>query len=104
MIVSLNTLAVISENHTLPIEMEGKFLGVETCGSSECHGSAERWRNATVLMKERLIWNSSRHASAYDSLKSELGRKITRNSTTERRKYKTVLELSFYLRTRLAKG
>ena len=28
MIVSLNTLAVISENHTLPIEMEGKFLGL----------------------------------------------------------------------------
>jgi len=78
-IVSTNTLAILSENHVLPIEMEGQFLGVETCGSSECHGSAERWRNATVLMKERLIWNSSRHASAYDSLKSELGRKITRN-------------------------
>mgnify|MGYP007000356488 len=75
-IVSTNTLAILSENHVLPIEMEGQFLGVETCGSSECHGSAERWRNATVLMKERLIWNSSRHASAYDSLKSELGRRI----------------------------
>ena len=79
LIVSSNTLAFVNENHALPTEMKGKFLGVETCGSSECHGSAERWRNATVLMKERLIWNTSRHASAYDSLRSKLGRKITRN-------------------------
>ena len=79
LILSTHALALINQNHTLPIEMKGKFLGVETCGSSECHGSAERWRNATVLMKERLIWNTSRHASAYDSLKSKLGRRITKN-------------------------
>lgn len=77
--LSFGTCASVDVTHVLPIEMKGKFLGVETCGSSECHGSVERWRNATVLMKERLIWNSSRHARAYKSLSSELGRKITRN-------------------------
>ncbi len=49
-----------------------KFLGVETCGSSTCHGSPEPWRNATILMKERTLWEQSDpHSGAYETLKSQ---------------------------------
>lgn len=69
--------AAAAELPTLPHERDARFLGVETCGSSHCHGSAEPWRNATVLMKERLIWQAhDPHAKAYDSLAAEKGRKI----------------------------
>jgi len=67
----LALLAVISppaaaDALTLPHERDARFLGVETCGSSQCHGSAEPWRNATVLMKERLVWQAhDAHAKSY---------------------------------------
>ncbi len=57
-----------------------KFLGIETCGSSTCHGSPEPWRNATVLMKERLIWeHSDPHSDSFESLKSPRAKAITKN-------------------------
>jgi hypothetical protein len=69
--------ASAAEPSTLPHERDAKFLGVETCGSSQCHGSAEPWRNATVLMKERLIWQAhDPHAKAYASLAGEAGKNI----------------------------
>lgn len=58
----------------------GQYLGVETCGSSQCHGSPEPWRNATVLMKERLIWAAhDPHARAWRTLASDAGKRIARN-------------------------
>ena len=61
----------------LPKDMKGEFLGIETCGSSTCHGSQTPWRNATVLMKERLIWEGhDSHSKAYKSLLSERGKQI----------------------------
>ncbi len=64
-------------NPTLPHDSSARFLGLETCGSSECHGSAEPWRNATVLMKERLIWQAhDSHAKAFTALTGEAGKQI----------------------------
>ena len=54
-----------------------KFLGIETCGSSTCHGSPEPWRNATVLMKERILWeHSDPHSDAYETLQSNRAKSI----------------------------
>jgi len=62
---------------TLPVDRDARFVGVETCGSSECHASNEAWGNATVSMKERLIWEThDKHAKAYTSLSSDAGRAI----------------------------
>ena len=62
---------------SLPVDSDARFLGVETCGSSQCHGSSEPWRNATVSMKERFIWQAhDKHAQAFASLSSEAGRAI----------------------------
>ncbi|MCC6707765.1 MAG: hypothetical protein IT492_09405 [Gammaproteobacteria bacterium] len=64
---------------TLPVDREARFVGVETCGSSECHASPEAWRNATVSMKERLIWQAhDKHAKAFTSLTSDAGRAIAK--------------------------
>lgn len=61
----------------LPSASTARFLGVETCGSSECHGSAEPWRNATVMMKERQIWQAhDAHAKAYTALTGKDGQAI----------------------------
>lgn len=69
-----------AEDIILPHERNGTFLGVETCGSSQCHGSSEAWRNATVSMKERLIWQQhDPHARAFASLTSETGNRIAHN-------------------------
>ncbi len=57
---------------SLPVDRDARFLGVDTCGSSECHGSQEPWRNATVSMKERLVWQAhDPHAKAYEHLAGE---------------------------------
>jgi hypothetical protein len=72
--------AAFAAQPTLPADSDSRFLGVDTCGSSECHGSPEPWRNATVLMKERLIWEAhDAHAQAHASLADEAGRRIARN-------------------------
>ena len=64
----------------LPHDRPDRFLGVDTCGSGECHGSTQAWRNATVLMKERLIWEQrDHHAKAYTALTGEKGERIARN-------------------------
>ena len=61
----------------LPADSDARFLGVETCGSSQCHASPEPWRNATVSMRERLIWQAhDRHAQAFTALTSDAGRAI----------------------------
>ena len=53
------------------------FLGIETCGSSTCHGSPEPWRNATILMKERTLWEQfDPHSKAYEALKSQRAKLI----------------------------
>ena len=62
---------------SLPADRDARFLGVDTCGSSECHGSSEPWRNATVSMKERLVWQAhDPHAKAYETLAGDKGRAI----------------------------
>lgn len=61
----------------LPVDGPGRFLGVDTCGNSQCHDSAEPWRNATVLMHERRIWQElDPHAGAYETLRGEPARRI----------------------------
>ena len=61
----------------LPVDGPGRFLGVDTCGNSQCHDSAEPWRNATVLMHERRIWQEQDpHARAYETLRGEPARRI----------------------------
>jgi len=73
-------LAGAAELPSLPTARDARFLGVDTCGSAECHGSQTPWRNATVLMRERLIWQAhDRHAQAYAALTSEAGKRIATN-------------------------
>ncbi len=72
--------AIAAELPPLPADRDARFLGVETCGSSECHGSQTPWRNATVLMRERLIWDAhDKHAQAFASLSSAAGQRIAKN-------------------------
>ena len=72
--------ALAADPPALPADRDARFLGVDTCGSSECHGSPTPWRNATVLMRERRIWEAhDRHAKAYASLGSEAGQRIAKN-------------------------
>lgn len=72
--------AAAAEVPTLPADRDARFLGVDTCGSSECHGSPTPWRNATVLMRERLIWEAhDPHAKAHASLSSDAGKRIASN-------------------------
>lgn len=62
---------------TLPQDADARFLGVDTCGSSQCHASPEPWRNATVMMNERLQWQArDRHARAWRDLVGERGQAI----------------------------
>ena len=76
----LTGTALAAEVPALPADRDARFLGVDTCGSSECHGSAEPWRNATVLMRERTIWDAhDRHAKAFASLGSDAGKRIAKN-------------------------
>lgn len=78
--VALGRAAFADGAPTLPADRDARFLGVDTCGSSECHGSPEPWRNATVLMKERLIWEAhDAHAKAHASLSDERGQRIAKN-------------------------
>lgn len=80
MIVAAAPALVSALEVTLPRDSSARFLGTETCGSSQCHGSVEPWRNATVLMKERRIWeHADAHAGAYRALASESARRIARN-------------------------
>ena len=72
--------ALAADVPPLPADRDARFLGVDTCGSSECHGSAEPWRNATVWMRERRIWDAhDSHAKAYASLGSDAGQRIAKN-------------------------
>ena len=69
-----------TEEIKLPRDSKGQFLGIETCGSSTCHASPEPWRNATVLMKERLIWEHfDPHSKSFDSLLSSRAKSISKN-------------------------
>ena len=73
----LVTLGARAGDPPLPQASKARFLGVETCGSSQCHGSPEPWRNATVMMKERLVWDAhDPHARAWQALVGERGRAI----------------------------
>jgi len=79
-LAGLAPATLAGESPALPADRDARFLGVATCGSSECHGSATPWRNATVTMKERLIWDKyDPHARAFSSLTSEQGQRIARN-------------------------
>ncbi|MCA8967668.1 MAG: hypothetical protein KDC48_22495 [Planctomycetes bacterium] len=72
-LVLLAATAVAAEP-PLPRASSARFLGVDTCGSSQCHGSPEPWRNATVMMKERLVWQAhDPHAGAWRTLTGERG-------------------------------
>ena len=69
--------ATAAEPPILPADSGARFLGVETCGSSACHASREAWGNATVSMKERLIWQAhDAHAKAFTGLTAAAGKGI----------------------------
>ena len=80
------------------------FLGIETCGSSTCHGSPEPWRNATVLMKERILWeHSDPHSDAYETLQSNRAKSIAKTKPQKRARSPSMPNLSCYLCARRSK-
>ncbi len=59
--------------------VEGKHLGVATCASSLCHGSARPLTARSVTQDEYVIWaRFDPHAHAYRVLREESGMKIAR--------------------------
>lgn len=74
---ALSMLLAMPLQAAAPVDGPGRFLGVNTCGNSQCHDSAEPWRNATVLMHERRIWQEQDpHARAYETLRGEPAQRI----------------------------
>lgn len=58
---------------------EGKHLGVATCASSLCHGSARPLTARSVTQDEYVIWaRFDPHARAYRVLREEAGMRIAR--------------------------
>ena len=58
---------------------EGKHLGVATCASSLCHGSARPLTARSVTQNEYVTWaRFDPHAQAYKALRGEEGMKIAR--------------------------
>lgn len=65
---------------TLPQQGQAIHLGVATCGGSTCHGSPQPWKTSMVLQNEFVTWSTKdRHAKAYGSLVSVLGKRIAAN-------------------------
>lgn len=62
---------------TLPEDSAEKHLGVATCASSQCHGSAIPRDGTGVLQNEYVTWTQSDpHSKAYETLSSEQSRLI----------------------------
>ena len=62
---------------TLPEESAEKHMGVATCASSQCHGSAIPRDGTGVLQNEYVTWTQSDpHAKAYEILSNEQSRLI----------------------------
>ena len=63
----------------LPAEDSHKHMGVATCASSQCHGSAAPRDGSSVLQNEYVTWTQSDpHSRAFDTLSSELSLSIAR--------------------------
>jgi len=62
---------------TLPEDSAEKHMGVATCASSQCHGSAIPRDGTGVLQNEYVTWTQSDpHSGAYEILSSEQSRRI----------------------------
>jgi hypothetical protein len=58
---------------------EGKHLGVATCASTLCHGSAQPLKARTVQQNEYVTWSYfDPHAEAYRALREEKGAQIAK--------------------------
>ena len=63
----------------LPDKGTGKHMGVATCASSQCHGSAVPREGSSVLQNEYVTWTQSDpHSRAFDTLSSELSQRMAR--------------------------
>ncbi|HEY8020416.1 MAG TPA: multiheme c-type cytochrome [Thermoanaerobaculia bacterium] len=59
--------------------LPGLYLGVGSCGTSVCHGSAVPRRDYDILQNEFQIWKDDPHAHAWEPLTGERSRVIARN-------------------------
>jgi hypothetical protein len=57
----------------------GLYLGVGSCGTSVCHGSAVPRRDYDILQNEFQIWKDDPHARAWEPLTGERSQVIARN-------------------------
>ena len=63
----------------LPENDAYKHMGVATCASSQCHGSAVPRDGSNVLQNEYVTWTQSDpHSRAYDTLSNELSLAMAR--------------------------
>lgn len=63
----------------LPEDDANTHMGVATCASSQCHGSAVAREGSSVLQNEYVTWTQSDpHSRAFDSLSSELSLRMAR--------------------------
>lgn len=64
----------------LPHQSDAVHLGVASCASSTCHGSAVPAEGSVVLQNEYVTWQTlDKHATAYAVLSNELSQRIARN-------------------------
>lgn len=65
---------------SLPQFDDNKHLGVASCASSVCHGKGKRADDENVWLNEYRIWSmEDRHSRAYQTLTSNLSKRIARN-------------------------
>lgn len=68
-----------AEVPTRPHAGDNKHLGVATCASSTCHGSAEALEGSPVLQNEYLTWHRrDAHAQSYETLLEDRSRRMAR--------------------------
>jgi len=81
MAIAATLTAAAAFAQPLPYQARGTNLGVVTCASSLCHGSASPWKDAHILQNEYITWSRvDKHATrAYAVLFDERSRRIARN-------------------------
>ncbi|MCB0339511.1 MAG: hypothetical protein KDD53_07905, partial [Bdellovibrionales bacterium] len=61
-------------------QTEGKYLGVATCASSNCHGSTAPRKGSNILHNEYVTWKKhDAHSRAWSVLNSDESKKIAKN-------------------------
>ena len=69
----------LSANAELPQHSSNKHMGVATCATSQCHGSAVPREGSAVLQTEYVTWTQSDpHSKAYETLMKDESRAIAR--------------------------